>query len=139
MAYGQYKGRSIGRLMHFLYAIDVNSDYSIFGEGKTSPMITLHGKPYADYVWDGDSDIPTFTFLGEFAHLNQRQAQEKRYWLDLNGYKVGEYLKTHCPNLPRPKGFESGNWTPEDCEKLDMDFVTREAEEVMRQELLKKG
>lgn len=139
MAFGEYKGRCIGRLMHFLYEIDTRSDSAIFGDGKTSPMITLHGKPYADYVWDGDSDIPTFTFLGEFAHLDQKQAMEKRHWLDRHGYKVADYLKTHCPNLFRPKGFESGNWTPEDCEGLDMDFVTREAEIAMRQELHKKG
>ena len=139
MAFGEYKGRCLGRLMHFLYEIDTNSDLAIFSSKDKTPMITLHGKPYADYVWDGDTDIPTFTFLGRFAHFNQTQAMSKRHWLKNNGYNVKEYLAKYCPNLPRPQGFESYNWTPESCQLLDMDFVTKEAEEVMRKELHAKA
>ena len=81
MAFAEYRGRCIGRLMHFLYAYIPKSDYAIFSDKKESPMITLFGQPFADYEWDGDTDIPTFTFLGEYKYLKEKQEREKLYLL----------------------------------------------------------
>lgn len=72
MAYEYYKGRCIGRLLHFLYKYDMNhADTVLFGSEED---ITCNGEPYADYVWCLDTDIPIFTFLGKFAYLNDIQA-----------------------------------------------------------------
>lgn len=77
MAFGEYKGRCIGRLMHFAYAYDMKSDEAIFQGADKEPMMTLKGKPYANYTWDGDTDVPTFVFLGDFDYLNQVQDHRK--------------------------------------------------------------
>ncbi len=77
MAYGEYNGRCIGRLMHFLYYYHHRTDECIFHEEHEDPMITLWGKPFANYEWDGDTDIPTFTFLGEWEFLNKTQKVTK--------------------------------------------------------------
>ena len=64
MAFEKYKGRCIGRLMYFLYDYYRETDRAIFFTSGKDPMITLFGEPFANYEWDGDTDIPTFTFLG---------------------------------------------------------------------------
>ena len=81
MAYIEYKGRCIGRLMRFLYEYDMRSDECVFHGEKEDPMITLFGKPYANYTWDGDTDVPTFTFLGEFGFLERSQKYKRPYIL----------------------------------------------------------
>ncbi len=81
MAFNQCEGRCIGRLMKFLYEYDLRSDECIFHGEKEDPMITLHGKPYANYTWDGKTDIPTFTFLSESERLGRIQAHNKPYLL----------------------------------------------------------
>lgn len=81
MAFGQYKGRCVGRLMRFLYAYDNRSDEAIFHgheyQEKYGAMVTLSGRPYANYTWDGDTDVPTFCFLGDFGWLNKVQTRIK--------------------------------------------------------------
>ena len=77
MAYAEYKGRCVGRLMYFLYAYNHITDECLFSGSKESPMITLFGNPFDNYEWDGDTDIPTFTFLGKYIHLNDVQEQRK--------------------------------------------------------------
>ena len=77
MAYGEYKGRCVGRLLHFLYRYNHNADVAIFHDPKHDPMITLWNKPFANYTWDGDTDVPTFTFLGDFKHFAAVQEREK--------------------------------------------------------------
>lgn len=90
MAFGQYKGRCIGRLMRFLYDYCIKSAECIFHGENEDPMITLYGEPFANYIWDGDSDIPTFTFLGEYEYLNKVQERKKEYILEL--FKLAEEL-----------------------------------------------
>lgn len=60
MAYGQYTGQCIGRLMAFCYKFTHMSDRWMFGDGQ----ITDHTGQIATYTWenDGDSDIPIFKF-----------------------------------------------------------------------------
>lgn len=60
MSYGGYRGRCVGRLMHFLYKINHQTDIGQFdGDGKT---FWLHGKVYCTYTWQDDLDVPIFTF-----------------------------------------------------------------------------
>jgi hypothetical protein len=81
MAYGGYRGQCIGRLLRFLYDYNMNvGEYSIFhGDGK----ITMHTDDGAagasGYTWnnDGDGDIPTFTFVGDYYYLNDVQKQRQ--------------------------------------------------------------
>lgn len=77
MAFNQYRGRNIGRLMRFLYEYDMGSDaYGIFSSNNR--ITYRHDGPlYATYTWDGDTDVPTFEFHGQFAHLNKVQEQKK--------------------------------------------------------------
>ena len=84
MAYKEYKGRCIGRLMSFLYEYHHRTDECVFYEEDKDPMITLWGRPFANYVWDGDTDIPTFTFLGEWEFLNEIQKVKKEYLLKVD-------------------------------------------------------
>jgi hypothetical protein len=70
MAYKQYKDRNIGRLMYYLYKYNMQTDSCIFELNGKSPMITLYGKPFANYIWDKGTNIPTFEFLGEYEFLN---------------------------------------------------------------------
>ncbi len=83
MAFGQYRGRTIGRVMHFLYEYDMRSDECIFHGEAENPMITLDGKPYANYTWDEDTDVPTFTFFKEFGYLEKSQNYKKPYILEV--------------------------------------------------------
>lgn len=62
--YTRYKGRCIGRLLRFLWEYDKNADRMVFHGENSNPMITFLGKPYANYSWDEDTDVPTFEFLG---------------------------------------------------------------------------
>ena len=90
MAFERYKGRSIGRLMYFLYQYCIKSDECIFhGENKT-PMITLWGKPFANYTWDEDTDIPTFNFLGKWKNLNKVQKNKKEIILEVIKIREGK-------------------------------------------------
>jgi hypothetical protein len=64
MAYGEYSGQCVGRLMYFLYKYSHHSDSWLFSENQT--ITSGHKGPViASYTWDddNDSDVPTFTFL----------------------------------------------------------------------------
>lgn len=84
MAYAEYNGRCVGRLMYFLYKYHHASDSCIFhGKHKVGgSQITLWGRPFANYTWDGDTDVPTFEFLGDFSFLNKVQKREKPLLLE---------------------------------------------------------
>lgn len=75
--YSSYKGRCVGRLLFFLFQYHPLGDECVFHGQDKSPMITLLGKPFADYRWDGDSDVPTFKFFGEFSYLENVQQSAK--------------------------------------------------------------
>jgi hypothetical protein len=68
--------------LHFLYRYTHRADNVIFQDRNTFPQITLGGKPFANYTWDGDSDVPTFEFLGEYAYLAAQQDIYKKQILE---------------------------------------------------------
>lgn len=86
--YGYYRGRCIGRVLHFLYAYHIqDADMVTFnGPTATNPdnwQITLRGKLFATYSWDEDSDVPTFKFFGDHAKFfEERQVQYKDWVLE---------------------------------------------------------
>jgi len=62
MAFGQYKGRCVGRLMHFLYPISHLFDYNAkFGDGKI--YWGFNGPCIATFDWEEDSDFPIVDFI----------------------------------------------------------------------------
>lgn len=71
MAFENYKGRVLGRLLYFLYKYTFKADTFKIGGGKVyeSNEITL----VATYTWDGDSDVPTFEFVGDYKCLGTIQ------------------------------------------------------------------
>lgn len=76
--YDQYRGRCIGRLLRFLWEYDKRADELVFHSDIHGPSITLYGKPYANYTWDGDTDVPTFKFLGEDRLFRSRIQKDKK-------------------------------------------------------------
>ncbi len=57
----QYRGDSIGRVLHFLYhycGFDV-AEMATIGDDK----VTYHGEVIATFKFLGDTDIPFFTFM----------------------------------------------------------------------------
>ncbi|MFA5234729.1 MAG: hypothetical protein WC390_10050 [Sulfurimonas sp.] len=77
MFFSEYKGRCIGRLMHFLYHYHTMFDSCQMGDGK----VAYYGDLVATYTWDGDTDIPTFVFYDipfwKMSWLNDKQEQLK--------------------------------------------------------------
>ena len=56
-----YRGRSIGRILHFLYhycGFDI-AEHAQIGESR----VIYHGRTIANYEFIGDTDIVEFTFL----------------------------------------------------------------------------
>lgn len=90
MSYGNYRGRCVGRLLHFLceYRIPFYSDVIFQGPRKGEPdvgAITLRDKLFATYKWDGDTDVPTFKFYGASAPVfEQLQVHYKEDVLKLD-------------------------------------------------------
>jgi ribonuclease HI len=82
MAYNEYNGRNIGRLLRFLYEYNHRSDEATFHSEQENPMITLYGEPFANYVWEAETDIPHFTFLGKYTDLQIVQKQTKNRILE---------------------------------------------------------
>lgn len=80
--YSRYKGRSMGRLLHFLYYYCplrivevVQFETGTPGDDSTGEM-SLYGKPFLNYKFD-ENDYPTFTFVGEYA-ADYAAAQTRR-------------------------------------------------------------
>ncbi len=71
MAFENYKGRTIGRLLYFLYKYTFKADTFKIGNGFVyeSDEVTL----VATYKWDGDSDVPTFEFVDDYKCLGTIQ------------------------------------------------------------------
>jgi hypothetical protein len=94
-AYSSYRGRSVGRIMHFLYSVNHRFDdsakignkiiydgYSRDGKGNGPIMAT--------FEWDGESDVPIFKFTEPYAQYQQIMDEvtkliledEKRYGIE---------------------------------------------------------
>ena len=81
-----YKGRSIGRLINFLNEYcGVRIAYEVIFDNF---KIEFHGQPFATYRWDGDTNIPTFNFLGD--HLDYERIQERLKEATVKMLKEGE-------------------------------------------------
>jgi len=78
MTFSKNHGRCIGRLLQFLYRYNIDFDYCQIGDGE----VLLHGRLVAKYVWDGDTDIPTFVFYERFEYLNKVQNEWKQQILE---------------------------------------------------------
>ncbi len=64
--HSSHRGRSIGRVLHFLYY------YCGFGVAEKATVgqnkVVYHGKTIATYEFLSDTDIPYFTFLPNLSH-----------------------------------------------------------------------
>lgn len=91
--YSKYEGKSIGKMMHFLYhycGVNVASQ-AMFDRGD---RITLYGRDFASAVWNEEVitiggiypsikiDIPTFTFTEEFKTYQSNQIYKKAEAID---------------------------------------------------------
>jgi hypothetical protein len=93
MAYGNYKGRCLGRLMHFLYKHTMRSDEWIFHFDKIELWDghCTHGQngPVTCYwQWLGNTDIPRFKFVGNYETLNECTERLMRETMQGYGFKV---------------------------------------------------
>jgi hypothetical protein len=68
MSFWNYRGRCIGRVIHFLYhyaGMDVAEHATIGGDS-----VEYRGKSFAEYTWSdrfGEADVPVFSFLSDGA------------------------------------------------------------------------
>lgn len=80
MAYGDYRGQCVGRLLRFLYDYhSMLAETVIFhDDGKITDRHD-NGDVIATYTWnnDGDGDIPTFEFTPKFGYLREVQARRQ--------------------------------------------------------------
>jgi hypothetical protein len=68
-------------------------------------MITLRGEPFANYTWDGDTDIPTFEFLGSWVDFNKVQEARKPFEVEC---EQRMNRKPWTPEEDKPKRPELG-------------------------------
>ena len=74
--YSNYRGKSIGRILHYLYkycGLNV-AETALIGDGK----VTYHGELFATYEWShtyGGPDYPHFTFTDN----QYNEAQHEKY------------------------------------------------------------
>ncbi len=75
MAFEEYRGRCIGRALHFMYAVDMRADEATFaGDGKT---VTLRGKPYCTYEWEENTDTPKITYADPLMQSHADQTVQR--------------------------------------------------------------
>ncbi len=73
--YSKYKGRSIGRILHFLYHY---TNVDIAGRATISNGTILYcGEVIATYEWEGETDMPVFKFANDFFNKNQESRKEE--------------------------------------------------------------
>lgn len=73
--YNHYTGRSVGRILHFIYYICGlrYAEQVCVSEDK----LTYYDKPFAECTWD-DNNVPTFKFIGEYSdEFNKHQQMLK--------------------------------------------------------------
>lgn len=69
-----YHGRSTGRIQDFLS--EMTGGQNAFSctiitcpKDDKPGLISLYGKPFVEYTWKEDTDIPMFEFVGKHAHF----------------------------------------------------------------------
>jgi hypothetical protein len=117
-----YKGKCIGRLIDFLEEYDPYNDrpHSVVFQGEDKkPMITLYGKPYANYVWT-EGDVPVFEFLGENKEwLTKVQETKKKdvIQIDKDVKSLDQFIHEIKKDNKQYDGIEECN-PCKDCSKL---------------------
>ncbi len=81
MPWSKYKGKSIGRVIQFIYRyagvyIAERVIFHTYPRDGEPGEITLWGRPFANYVWE-ESDVPVFQFHEEYNWLNKVQEQKR--------------------------------------------------------------
>ena len=87
--YSNYKGRCVGRVLHFLYhycGLTIAERAII----SFAPSEVKYGNELlASYRWLGDTDIPVFTFVDKLENSHwstehmERKQNEALYWRDV--------------------------------------------------------
>ena len=92
--YSQYRGKSIGRQLHYIqeYCGLHFAELVLFGgEGKE---ITYHGQPFATVEWRDTEfkgvQIPWFTFLGQYEPF--KVSQENSKWREVSTEDIAREL-----------------------------------------------
>ena len=99
MSHFPYRGRNIGRLLHFLYQFSTTFDHCRFrGSDQT---IWLGNKIVAEYQWQEGTDIPIFTFYNidrheDFERFNHEQEWRIKEILELDR-RVTDFWGRRCP------------------------------------------
>jgi len=78
MAYSHYKGRCVGRLLHFLYDYTTQADSFCFASGKVFSNSKCN-EVVATYTWENNTDIPTFQFSELYSRLTLQQNFRKPF------------------------------------------------------------
>lgn len=103
MAYSSYKGRCVGRLLHFLYDYTKQADGFCFAGNKVYADSKCK-KLVATFIWDGNTDVPTFQFVGEFKSLETQQSQRKPQIVKVNEMMNNiNIVCSNCQNYPQIK------------------------------------
>jgi hypothetical protein len=78
LSFWNYRGRCIGRVIHFLYhyaGMDV-AEHATIG----SDRVEYRGKAFATYTWSdrfGEADVPVFAFLSDAGRLDMMQTSKR--------------------------------------------------------------
>jgi hypothetical protein len=104
MAYLEYRGRCVGRIMAFMFRMSP-SEYErfLFGDGKIYYGYGANGGNgplLATYTWDEDTDIPILEFTpefkdkydGEFSRWQLAQQQVLEH--DMSGFGKGVWSES---------------------------------------------
>lgn len=107
MSYGEYKnsGRCGGKVLWQLSQLNLPFvDTVIFvGEGQ----LTLHGEPYANYVWN-EEDIPIFSFFNSrLREIKQPELFTAYYQNEISHATVKLFHFTNPANFPMMSTNES--------------------------------
>jgi len=80
--YGQYTGRSLGRVIHFLYDVYgcIRADSFTVGDG----VVKWGRDIIATYVWIDDTDIPRFTFHSGYRSYDKKQEETIKQLLEVS-------------------------------------------------------
>jgi len=94
MAYDEYKGQNIGRLLYFLYKFNHIFDTCTYGNGIIYYSET---EIIGTYTWDGLTDLPIFEFGGRYESLNDCKDRIMERALEFNPVnKVCEHHKNEA-------------------------------------------
>lgn len=80
MPWGSYKGKSVGRIIQFIYRYCGCHIAERIQIGNKE--ITYFGEPFATFEWD-EKEIPHFTFSEKFKHFQKIQDDKKNEAINL--------------------------------------------------------